>query len=82
MTEHNPRDFKKSRGVIYIGTYFSFSITSFSYPKHSSAMSLLSQIRQMRFGMDIRPFMVSEKFQTISRVVVAPMKVISEKRMR
>ena len=45
-------------------------------------MSLLSQIRQMRFGIDIRPFMMSEKFQTISRVVVAPTKVISEKRMR
>lgn len=67
---------------LYITLYFSLSITSFSYSKHSWAMSLLSQMRQMRFGMDIRPFMVSEKFQTISRVVVAPTKVISEKRMR
>ena len=59
--------------------YFSFSITSFSYSKHSWAMSLESQIRQIRFGMDIKPFIVSEKFQTISSVVVAPTKVISEK---
>ena len=35
--------------------------------------------RHRRFGIAIRPFMVSERFQTISRVVVAPTNVMRQK---
>ena len=39
-------------------------------------MSLLRTTRQIRFGIAIKPFMVSEKFQTMSSVCVAPIKVM------